>query len=1425
VSEYHGQITLLTSLALPDGSSYSFTYEPSSGHTGYVTGRIASVTLPTGGTISYQYSGGYNGINCSDGSTPTLTRITPDGTWAYSRSGSVTTITDPQTTPAHNQTVLTFQGLYEVQRKVYQGSSATGTLLKTVDTCYNGSASPCTGTAIYLPITQVSAVTSLPGTFTLKSQTTTLLYSSGLPYEVDEYAYGSGAVGSLLRKTILAYPIPALGNNIQNRPSSVTVQNASGVTVAKTSYTYGNATTPTSAPHHNSVSGDRGNPTTITYQTTGSTSLSRTFTYFDTGTVYTATDVNGAVTTYTYGACGNAFVTNVALPLTLSTSATWDPNCYGGVQYTATDANNQTATTYYTDNTNTIWRPTKVVDPTNASTTIGYTRFTDSTHPAYVESALNFATNSTVDNLTAVDGLGRVHVSQRKQSQTSSSYDSVETDYDFAGRPSKVTLPYQAGPGGTSTGAGTTTTYDALNRPTQVKQVDSGGNGIGWTNYTYTQNDVLIEVAPAPSGENTKKRQLEYDALGRITSVCEVTAAGPAGSCGQHTAVPGDHGFLTAYSYQYDASGNSTFTVSQGTQTRTYKYDQLGRMILEQNPETGQVTYNYDTSPNCTTYNGDLVSRTDAVGNVTCYAHDALHRVTAVTYPSGSYASRTPAKTFVYDSSANCGTVSNLKGRLAEAYTGSRATDLCFSYSGRGEVADVWQKSANSGGWYHVTAGYQPTGPSGLLNTLNLNLSGYPYWTYNPDGEGRTLSVSATAGLNQITLATNALYNYSGAPTSVTFGSGDVDSFTYDPNTGRMTGYSAALAAQPWVKLAVSGAQSGSTYSDADTFTLTVKGAANQPVYINQNGGGRVQLGTTDGNGDWSTGGPWGSQYDGTYNQVWYVGNTAAAPILNFNLVSGGPTPAGPTSSTLGPISSGVLTWNGNGSLAQLATMDGFNSGNAQTCNYQHDDLGRIAQVNCGTNRWGQTFSFDQFGNISWTGSTIFTPGPYNTSTNRFPNTLASYDANGNLLSDGLHNYIWDADGNLYQLDGATPMVYDALGRRVEQTKGVGGTNEILYAPAGGKLALMSGQTVTEAFIPLPAGATVVYMGASQGWYRHADWLGSSRVASTSIGVSYYDGAYSPMGETISETGTTDRNFTGQNADLTTGPYGDLYDFPAREYQSKRGRWISPDPAGLAAVDLANPQSWNRYAYVNGSPLSLVDPSGLIPKCMERDACVEAVLHIYGDDGTLCQMDGVGVPCGMVFGAVGMGAAVQCPNNACSYFNDKYGEWMFFKASTNGNGAYFPVEGPGWQFPTLPEALVAGAIWAAAATADNGIENCGMTYSAGGGGFSYTGSVEGHLARCQPLNAGSMVPPGGAADGGYHSHPDDPGYWHERFSGQPGDPPGDVQWAQFNNFPFGYPISLGTPEGRVIAYYPGLNCQVFIFGSPVGTGTTIPICP
>ncbi|MGE0407557.1 MAG: RHS repeat-associated core domain-containing protein [Candidatus Korobacteraceae bacterium] len=43
------------------------------------------------------------------------------------------------------------------------------------------------------------------------------------------------------------------------------------------------------------------------------------------------------------------------------------------------------------------------------------------------------------------------------------------------------------------------------------------------------------------------------------------------------------------------------------------------------------------------------------------------------------------------------------------------------------------------------------------------------------------------------------------------------------------------------------------------------------------------------------------------------------------------------------------------------------------------------------------------------------------------------------------------------------------------------------------------------------------------------------------------------------------------------------------------GRWLTPDPGGLAVVNPFNPQSWNRYSYVNNNPLNAVDPWGLDP--------------------------------------------------------------------------------------------------------------------------------------------------------------------------------------------------------------------------------------
>ncbi len=166
---------------------------------------------------------------------------------------------------------------------------------------------------------------------------------------------------------------------------------------------------------------------------------------------------------------------------------------------------------------------------------------------------------------------------------------------------------------------------------------------------------------------------------------------------------------------------------------------------------------------------------------------------------------------------------------------------------------------------------------------------------------------------------------------------------------------------------------------------------------------------------------------------------------------------------------------------------------------------------------------------------------------------------------------------------------FDALDRMVEQNRSSVYT-EIVYSATGGKLALMTGQTLKNAFVNLPGKATAVYTSSGLDHYRHADWLGSARLTSSPSQSVLSTTAYAPFGETYAPSGTADPSFTGQNSDTVTGDY----DFLAREY-STQGRWSSPDKAGLGAANTGNPQSWNRYAYVLNNPLSITDPTGLDP--------------------------------------------------------------------------------------------------------------------------------------------------------------------------------------------------------------------------------------
>ena len=65
----------------------------------------------------------------------------------------------------------------------------------------------------------------------------------------------------------------------------------------------------------------------------------------------------------------------------------------------------------------------------------------------------------------------------------------------------------------------------------------------------------------------------------------------------------------------------------------------------------------------------------------------------------------------------------------------------------------------------------------------------------------------------------------------------------------------------------------------------------------------------------------------------------------------------------------------------------------------------------------------------------------------------------------------------------------------------------------------------------------------------------------------------------------TNRRYTGQTEEAGVG----LYYYGARWYDSALGRFVSPDSI---IPGTENPLAWDRYAYVNNSPLNYTDPSG-----------------------------------------------------------------------------------------------------------------------------------------------------------------------------------------------------------------------------------------
>ena len=1231
--------TLMTNgFSFPDGTSLGLTYEGTPGSSGKYTGRINQITLREGGTVSYTYGGANNGIDCTYQTVPVLTRTLGNGdqtTYTLTHaliSGSNYNAVNTVVDPGGNKTVYTFTGFTSTgaaaaptaqavtQVQYYQGLS---TLLATDVYCYNTAFASCSFTTaptstVTLPVSSEVIMHKLNG----------MSKASATEYHYDTFgnvtyvaSYDFGASSPALTSTITygtcsagcntsSPTIVAIGSNINNLQGEV-VSSQNGSTVAQTNYNYSS----------------NGSLLT-TYRWTGSQWLSNTTpnVYNSNGSLSKTFDLANNETDYAYAASGYigcSSCTSFPFPTQIKNAGTGDyinSTWYGvgGVKSADTDRNGNTTTYCYNTGASCLggtadpyWRPLQRIDPLLVTADFTYPTVSS---PDAVGYSMEFNGNNSIDAVTlTTDGYGRQISVQRSQLPSGTNYDTTTFSYNNSSTTWQEIFSSQ--PCSTTANGSCTTShtyqYDPLGR---LHQTSTTSNET--VAYTYTDNDVAVNLTPAPSGENTKQEQDEYDGLGRLESRCYI-GNGIATACGQNNNALS--GFTETITYG-QGTGYTTVTTTRSSESRTFQYDAMGRVTSKTIPEaSGSWTYTYDSNSSCPSgiggsagQAGRLASSQDPNGNLLCYYYDTQGRVTEVNADGTACRYYYYGHSTGYDGTLPTGvSLTNPYGRLVEAATdscqtthttGTLLTDEWFAYDADGRILNMWESTPHSTQYYQSTATFYG---NGAVNTLTLASPSLYEMTYGLDGEGRWNTLKDTT--SNIQIVTGATYYPTANPAviSLTGTTPDSDSYTYDVNTGSMQEF------------------------------------------------------------------------------VFTVGNTPA---------------------TL----TGMVNWNANGTLNNVAVTDGFNAGGSLTCSSVYDDWIRLASFLCGSGNEGEDYSYDNYDNLTKTvptgySGTTWNPG-YSSSTNHY--NVGSYDSNGNVTSDTNNVWGWNEFSKMrWTATSGTPtcgtsgkcIVYDAFGRIVETSNG--STWKERWITQMGETANMSGATVNFAYWPAPEGGTALVIGNSSAfYYLHKDWLGSARVVETETAHNVYaDRAFTPYGEMFATFGTSNARHD-MFATLTDNFDSSVqWDTPNREL-SIVGRWLSPDPIN---------ETWNGYAYVANNPLSFTDPTGLLLK----------------GPGNTCVGDTDGIVCGnaatdMIDGGGGGG-----------WSNGTFGTVIASGGTVGGN--FCDASGSCLGIATCPGGLDENGNCAGGVV--NGV--CQGTIDAQGscqGGFSYAGGTTGFGAITLP---------------------------------------------------------------------------------------------
>ncbi|MGV4658922.1 RHS repeat-associated core domain-containing protein [Burkholderia pseudomallei] len=771
-------------------------------------------------------------------------------------------------------------------------------------------------------------------------------------------------------------------------------------------------------------------------------------------------------------------------------------------------------------------------------------------------------------------------------------------------------------------GRSLTFNYDSGNRIASV--TDNSGRTVG---YAYDSAGTLATVTyPDQTTE-----QYTYDANHRMLTMQD--RRGQVWVTNQYDAngrvTKQTYADSTSYQFAYTTNSSNVVTATTVTDPNGNK-EQVAFDPVSSYPSSD--TYAYGTSlAQTTTYtrepSGLVDSQTDALGRTTGYIYDALGNVTSITRLSGTSNAVTTRFTYTSDYSQIASETDPLGHTTNYSYTNGCLT----------QVTDALSHSTTI---QCNAAGQRTTVQDALGNTTTFAYQGYDLQSvtdplsrttsYVVDALGRRIAtrdalgnvtltqydtndrvVSTTDALNQTTTQS---YDGNGNLLSVTLPNTGVIHYVYDNRNRRITRTDAMNQSESWT---YDGMGNVLTHTDRKGQTTdTSYDALNRKSLVSYADGSGIQAGydagdrltgLTDSNSGTLS---WG--YDGL-DRLTVASSPQGSISYTYDAVGRrtSMTPATQATANYTYDNANRLTAITQGSeTVQLAyDVDNRRSTltlpNGVAVAYGYDTASELTGLTYtqsnGTTLGNLAYGYDADGRIIQKSGSFATdvlptattqPATFDLNDRKtsFNGQALTYDANGNLTSDGTNTYTWNARNQLIQISQGSNVQlsfsYDALGRRINKTvRGV--ATQFLY-DGNNAVQETQGSTVNPILVGLGIDERFARNDVPGRTYFLTDQINSTIALTDPNEAIKQQYSYDPYGNvTPSDTTTGFTNpyqFTGREADAPS-----LYYYRARYYGPLMANFISEDPITFDGAQLS------FYAYVGGDPLDRNDPFGLCP--------------------------------------------------------------------------------------------------------------------------------------------------------------------------------------------------------------------------------------